>query len=66
MKEKGELVLTKDVRTEAARLARQVRNLLLIIPARNAARLSVMQDQEDIRTLLQTEIEQALRGLSDG
>lgn len=66
MKEKGELVLTKDVRTEAARLARQVRDLLLIIPARNAARLSAMQDQEDIRTLLQSEIEQALRGLSDG
>jgi len=65
MREKGELVMTADVKKEAARLARQVRDLLLIIPTRNAARLCVMQSQEEIRTLLQTEIEQALRGLAD-
>lgn len=65
MREKGELILAADVRQEATRLARQVRDLLLIIPARNAARVAAMQDQEDIRALLQAEIESALRGLAN-
>jgi len=65
MREKGELILAADVRQEATRLARQVRDLLLIIPARNAARVAAMQDQEDIRALLQQEIESALRGLAN-
>lgn len=51
------------VRTRAAKLARQVRDLLLIIPTRNAARLAAMSDPEDVRALLEEEIENALKGL---
>jgi hypothetical protein len=65
MKEKGELVMASEVRQEAARLARQVRDLLLIIPSRNAAKVATMQDQEEVRALLQAEIESALRGLGN-
>jgi phage terminase Nu1 subunit (DNA packaging protein) len=65
MKEKGELVLAADVRQEASRLARQVRDLLLIIPNRLAAKLAGMTDQDQVRSELQGEIESALRGLAD-
>jgi hypothetical protein len=41
-----------------------VRDLLLMIPSRNAAKVATMQDQEEIRGLLQAEIESALRGLA--
>jgi hypothetical protein len=58
-----ELVPNDDVVKEASRLARQVRDLLLIIPSRNAAKVASMQDAEAIRALLQAEIESALRGL---
>ena len=54
-----------EVRTRAAKLARQVRDLLLIIPSRNAARLAAMIDPEDVRALLEQEIEGALKGLKD-
>jgi hypothetical protein len=64
MREKGELILADDVKQEAARLARQVRDLLLMIPTRNAAKVVTMQDQEEVRALLQVEIESALRGLA--
>jgi outer membrane biosynthesis protein TonB len=66
MREKGELVLAEEVKGEAARLARQVRDLLLIIPSRNAARVAAMGDPEEVRSLLQGEIEGALRGLAGG
>lgn len=59
----GEMGNLQDVRKEAARLARQVRDLLLIVPSRNAAKVAAMSDPEDIRALLQQEIESALRGL---
>jgi hypothetical protein len=65
LQRRGELVPITEVRREASRLGRQVRDLLLIIPARNAAKLCTMQDQEDIRLLLQVEIESALRGLGN-
>jgi hypothetical protein len=65
MKEKGELVLAADVKQEASRLARQVRDLLLIIPNRLAAKLAGMTDQDQVRSELQGEIESALRGLAD-
>jgi hypothetical protein len=65
MREKGELVLTHEVRQEAARLARQVRDLLLMIPARTAGKVATMQDQEQIRSYLMNEIETALRGLAN-
>jgi phage terminase Nu1 subunit (DNA packaging protein) len=65
MKEKAELVLAADVRQEASRLARQVRDLLLIIPNRLAAKLAGMTDQDQVRSELQAEIESALRGLAD-
>jgi hypothetical protein len=64
LKERGELVPASEVRQEAARLARQVRDLLLMIPNRNAAKLATLRDQEDVRALLQVEIESALRGLA--
>jgi hypothetical protein len=57
------VVTEVDVRTRAAKLARQVRDLLLIIPTRNAARLAAMSDPEDVRALLEEEIENALKGL---
>lgn len=65
LQEKAELVATSDVRTEASRIARQVRDLLLIIPSRNAARVAAMSDPEDVRALLHVEIESALRGLAN-
>jgi len=65
MKMRQEMVLADDVKQEAARLARQVRDLLLMIPSRNAAKVATMQDQEQIRGLLQEEIESALRGLAN-
>jgi hypothetical protein len=61
----GTVVPTDDVKKEAARLARQVRDRMLIIPARSSAMLATMQDQEQVRQLLQEEIEMALRGLAD-
>ena len=61
----GEVGSLQDVRTEASRLARQLRDLLLIIPSRNAAKVAVMSDPEEIRALLQAEIESALRGLAN-
>ena len=61
----GEMGNLQDVRKEAARLARQVRDLLLIVPSRNAAKVAVMSDPEEIRALLQQEIESALRGLTN-
>jgi hypothetical protein len=64
-REKGELILVDQVRQEAARLARQVRDLLLMIPSRTAAQVATMQDAEEIRGLLQAEIESALRGLAN-
>jgi hypothetical protein len=66
MREKDELVLAEEVKGEAARLARQVRDLLLIIPSRNAAQVAAMGDPEEVRALLQGEIEGALRGLAGG
>ena len=65
MTEKGQVVQIMDVKQEASRLARQVRDLLLVIPARNAARLAALQDPMEVRTLLEDEIEQALRGLAN-
>jgi hypothetical protein len=65
LKERGELVPVADVRQEASRIARQVRDLLLNIPTRNAAKVATMQDQEEVRALLQNEIEMALRGLAN-
>lgn len=65
MREKGELLLTDAVKAEASRLARQVRDLLLMIPARCAAQAAAMTDPGDVRGLLELEIEQALRGLAD-
>lgn len=61
----GEIGNLQDVRKEAAKLARQLRDLLLIIPSRNAARVAAMSDPEEIRALLQEEIEGALKGLAN-
>lgn len=61
----GEIGNLQEVRKEAAKLARQLRDLLLIIPSRNAARVAAMSDPEEIRALLQDEIEGALKGLAN-
>ena len=60
-----ELVPGDAVTKEASRLGRQVRDLLLIIPGRNAANLATMQDAEAIKALLEAEIHTALRGLAN-
>ena len=62
----GEMGNLQDVRKEAARLARQVRDLLLIVPSRNAAKVAAMSNPEDVRALLQQEIELALKGMANG
>ena len=62
---RGELVTTDTVKAEASRLARQVRDLLLMIPARCAAQAAALTDPGEVRGLLEREIEQALRGLAD-
>ena len=62
----GEMGNLQDVRKEPARLARQVRDLLLIVPSRNAAKVAAMSDPEDVRALLQQEIELALKGMANG
>lgn len=62
---RGELVPAQEVKAEAARLAKQVRDLLLMIPARTAGKIATMQDQEQIRSYLMDEIETALRGLAN-
>ena len=43
-----------------------LRDLLLGIPNRNAARLAAMADPDEVRALLQSEIEGALRSLPSG
>jgi phage terminase Nu1 subunit (DNA packaging protein) len=60
-----ELVPGDVVTKEASRLGRQIRDLLLIIPGRNAANLATIQDAEAIKTLLEAEIHTALRGLAN-
>lgn len=63
LRERGEALSRVEVENRAAKLGRQVRDLLLIIPSRNAARLAAMSDPEDVRALLEEEIEGALKGL---
>ena len=58
-----ELIFADEVRQEASRLGRQVRDLLLTIPGRNAAKMATMQDSQAISDLLEAEITNALRGL---
>lgn len=60
---KKELISADEVRQEASRLGRQVRDLLLTIPGRNAAKMATMQDSQAISDLLEAEITNALRGL---
>lgn len=65
-REREDLVLADDVKKAASRLARTLRDLLLGIPNRNAARLAAMADPDEVRALLQSEIEGALRSLPSG
>ena len=60
---KKELISADEVRQEASRLAKQVRDLLMTIPGRNAAKMATMQDSQAISDLLEAEIRNALRGL---
>ncbi len=63
LKDREEVVPANQVKAEAVRLARQVRDLLLIIPGRNAAVVAAMSDPVEVQTLLEREIENALKGL---
>jgi hypothetical protein len=65
-REREDLVSADDVKKAASRLARTLRDLLLGIPNRNAARLAAMADPDEVRALLQSEIEGALRSLPSG
>ena len=65
LRDREEVGSLSEVRASAAKLARQVRDLLLIIPSRNAARLAAMSDPEDVRSLLEEESEGALKGLKN-
>ena len=60
---KKELISADEVRQEASRLAKQVRDLLMTIPGRNAAKMATMQDSQAISDLLEAEIRNSLRGL---
>jgi hypothetical protein len=63
LRDREESLSRVQVETRAAKMGRQVRDLLLIIPSRNAARLAAMSDTEAVRALLEEEIEGALKGL---
>ena len=63
MQARKELINADDVKQEASRLGKQVRDLLLTIPGRNAAKIASMQDTQEVRDLLEAEITNALRGL---
>jgi len=64
MQARKELISADDVKQEASRLGKQVRDLLLTIPGRNAAKIASMQDTQEVRDLLEAEITNALRGLA--
>ena len=63
LRERGAVGSLADVDAAASRVARQLRDLLLTIPGRNAAKVASMQDTQAVRDLLEAEITNALRGL---
>ena len=62
----GELVSTRDVKSQAFTLARAVRDGMMGIADRLAPQLAASTDARQVHALLTTEIRVALRALSDG
>ncbi len=64
MKEKEEVGLISEMQKEAAKIATQVRDSMLLIADRLPPRLANLADIEEIRDILTEEIETALRTFS--
>lgn len=63
---RGELLPAEDVRRSAFALARQTRDRLMAIPDRVSAALAAASDPEDVRRILDVEIDLVCRELSEG
>ncbi len=61
----GKLVTTDEVKAQWFRLARQLRDKLLAVPAKLAPQLAALTDVRQVRELLDGEIEAILKGLQD-
>ena len=66
LKDRGEVVATRDVKAEAFALARAVRDGMMGIADRLAPQLAASTDARQVHQLLTEEIRVALRGLNDG
>ena len=66
LKDRGEVVSTRDVKAEAFALARAVRDGMMGIADRLAPQLAASTDTRQVHQLLTEEIRVALRGLNDG
>ena len=66
LKDRGEVVATRDVKAEAFALARAVRDGMMGIADRLAPQLAASTDARQVHQLLTEEIRVALRGLSNG
>jgi hypothetical protein len=62
----GELVSTRDVKSQAFTLARAVRDGMMGIADRLAPQLAAATDPRQVHAMLTTEIRVALRALADG
>jgi phage terminase Nu1 subunit (DNA packaging protein) len=66
LKERGELVPTKDVQLEARKLGAAIRDNVMAIPNRVSPRLAATQDSREVQRVLTEELRTALRVLADG
>ena len=66
LKDRGEVVSTRDVKSQAFALARAVRDGMMGIPDRLAPQLAASTDARQVHQLLTEEIRVALRGLGNG
>ena len=66
LQEKGELIIADDVKKEVMALTRAIRDNMMSIPDRVASQLAVMRDPHEVRQLLDSEINTALRMLANG
>lgn len=65
LKERGELVPTKDVQMEARKLGAAIRDNVMAIPNRVSPRLAATQDSREVQRILTEELRTALRVLTD-
>lgn len=66
LQEKGELVVADDIKKEVMALTRSIRDNMMSIPDRVASQLAVTRDPHEVRQLLDSEINTALRMLANG